>query len=83
MTEAEIRDGDTVLIRYADTPKDGAIQVGRYKRKSTLKRLRETGGGWELHYEGGSGRIIPVNSGEYHIQGEFAAVLPEDNAVAE
>jgi SOS-response transcriptional repressor LexA len=78
MAEAGIRDGDTVLVRYADAPKDGAIQVVRYKGKSTLKRLREVEGkGWELHYEDGTGQVIPVDSGQYEVQGDFVAVLPE------
>jgi len=76
MTEAGIRDGDLVLIRYADAPRDGAIQVVRYKDQSTLKRLRETGKGWELHYEDGSGHVIRGDSAEYEVQGEFIAVLP-------
>jgi SOS-response transcriptional repressor LexA len=75
MAEAGIRDGDMVLIRYADVPKDGAIQIVRYKDKSTLKRLRETGKGWELHYEDGSGRVIAGDSADYEVQGEFIAVL--------
>jgi SOS-response transcriptional repressor LexA/DNA-binding XRE family transcriptional regulator len=80
MTEAGIRDGDTVLVRHADTPKDGAVQVVRYKGKSTLKRLREVEGkGWELHYEDGTGTVISVDSGKYEVQGDFVAVLPETN----
>jgi repressor LexA len=83
MSEAGIRDGDLVLIRCADAPRDGAVQVVRYQGKSTLKRLREREGrGWELHYEDGSGRVIPVDSGDYQVQGDFVAVLPE-NAVPE
>jgi SOS-response transcriptional repressor LexA len=77
MTEAGIRDGDLVLIRCADVPKDGAIQVVRYKNKSTLKLLREVEGkGWELHYRDGSGKVITCDSNEYEVQGEFEAVLP-------
>ncbi|MDR2185420.1 MAG: XRE family transcriptional regulator [Treponema sp.] len=78
MAEAGIRDGDLVLIRSIDTPVDGAIQVVRYQGKSTLKRLREREDkGWELHYEDGSGKVIPVGDSEdYEIQGEFVAVLP-------
>jgi SOS-response transcriptional repressor LexA len=76
MAEAGIRDGDMVLIRYADVPKDGFIQVVRYKDQSTLKRLRKTGKGWELHYEDGSGRVITGDSADYEVQGEFIAVLP-------
>jgi SOS-response transcriptional repressor LexA len=79
MAEAGIRDGDLALVRRADTPRDGAIQVVRYQGKSTLKRLREVEGkGWELHYEDGSGRFIPANSGDYEVQGEFVAILPHN-----
>ena len=78
MAEAGIRDGDTVLIRHADAPRDGAIQVVRYRDKSTLKLLREAeGGGWELHYRDGTGRVIRCDSNEYETLGEFEAVLPE------
>ena len=77
MVEAGIRDGDLVLIRCADVPRDGAVQVVRYQDKSTLKRLREVGGkGWELHYEDGSGRLIFCASNDYEVQGEFVAILP-------
>jgi len=84
MEEAGIRDGDMVLIRHEDVPKDGAIQVVRYQDKSTLKRLRETeDGGWELHYEDGSGRLISCTSNDYEVQGEFVAILPDkrDNKI--
>jgi SOS-response transcriptional repressor LexA len=77
MEEAGIRDGDMVLIRFADVPRDGAIQVVRYQDKSTLKRLRKVEGkGWELHYEDGSGRLISCTSNDYEVQGEFVAILP-------
>jgi SOS-response transcriptional repressor LexA len=81
MAVAGIRDGDRVLIRHTDAPVDGAIQVVRYQGKSTLKRLKEVeGGGWEMHYEDGSGKVVLLNSRDYQVQGEFAAVLPP-NAV--
>jgi SOS-response transcriptional repressor LexA len=77
MAETGIRDGDMVLVRCTDAPRDGAIQVVRYKDKSTLKLLKEAeGGAWELHYRDGSGRAIRCDSGEYETQGEFEAVLP-------
>lgn len=77
MSETGIRDGDMILIRCTDTPANGAIQVLRYQGKSTLKRLREVEGkGWEMHYEDGSGKVVPLDSGDYEVQGEFVAVLP-------
>jgi SOS-response transcriptional repressor LexA len=81
MSEVGIRDGDRVLIRHRDTPVDGTIQVVRYQGKSTLKRLRELeGGGWEMHYEDGSGKVVLLDSGDYEVQGEFVAVLPQKAA---
>jgi SOS-response transcriptional repressor LexA len=83
MSETGIRDGDAVLIRCTGAPANGAIQVLRYHGKSTLKRLREVEGrGWEMHYEDGSGKVVPLDSGDYDVQGEFVAVLPP-NAVPE
>ena len=77
MSETGIRDGDAVLVRCTGTPASGAIQVLRYQGRSTLKRLREVeGGGWEMHYEDGSGKVVPLDSGDYEVQGEFVAVLP-------
>jgi SOS-response transcriptional repressor LexA len=79
MSAAGIPDGSAVLIRRADAPRDGAIQVVAWEGRSTLKRLREKeGGGWELHYEDGTNRVITVGSGEYRVQGDFVAVLPPE-----
>jgi|GEM_PF-2503361 len=81
MIEAGIRDGDLVLIRQAGVPQDRAIMVIRSDGESTLKRLREVEGkGWELHYEDGSGRIIPPGKADYEVQGEFVAVVPESSS---
>ena len=78
MTGAGILDGDLALIRYADVPRDGAIQVVRYRDKVTLKRLREVEGkGWELRYMDGSGEAITCDSDEYETLGEFVTVLPK------
>ena len=79
MTGAGILDGDMVLIRYADVPRDGAIQVVRYRDKVTLKRLREIEGkGWELHYMDGSEKVINCDSDDYETLGEFVTVLPKN-----
>jgi SOS-response transcriptional repressor LexA len=75
MIEAGIRDGDRVLVRCADVPANGAIMVVSYRGKSTLKRLRETEKGWELHFEDGSGQVITVTSNRYQVQGEFKSIL--------
>ena len=81
MEEAGIRDGDLVLIRCTNVPRDGAIQVVRYQDKSTLKLLREVEGkGWELHYRDGTGRVITCDSNEYETQGEFEAIITKKRA---
>jgi SOS-response transcriptional repressor LexA len=78
MTAAGIPDGAAVLIRRAEAPRDGAIQVVQCQGRSTLKRLREMEGkDWRLCYEDGPGRYIEIASGdEYTVQGDFVAVLP-------
>jgi SOS-response transcriptional repressor LexA len=80
MTAAGIPDGCTVLIRRSDVPRDGAIQVVRRGGKSTLKRMREIPGkGWKICFEDYTRRFIEIDPGdEFHIQGDFIAVLPED-----
>jgi hypothetical protein len=35
-----------------------------------------------MHYEDGSGKVVLLDSGDYEVQGEFAAVVP-GNAAAE
>jgi SOS-response transcriptional repressor LexA len=79
MSAAGIPDGCTVLIRRSDVPRDGAIQVVRNGRRSTLKRMREgEDHTWALHYEDDSERLIPIKKDEeYQVQGDFVAVLPE------
>jgi SOS-response transcriptional repressor LexA len=79
MTEANIPDGAVVIIAQSDEPVDGAIQVVRYKNKSTLKRVcRGKNGDWELRFEDGSGAFITVDSGDFEVQGTFLAVVPRD-----
>jgi SOS-response transcriptional repressor LexA len=78
MTEAGIHDGDIILIRCENVPRDNAIQVVQYDGKSTLKLLKQNeGNGWELHYRDGTGQIINCQSNDYKTQGEFEAVLPK------
>jgi SOS-response transcriptional repressor LexA len=82
MTAAGIANGSAVLIRRADTPRDGAIQVVAWQGRSTLKRLREKeGGGWELHFEDGTNRVIAVESKDCRVQGDFVAVLPPESQI--
>jgi SOS-response transcriptional repressor LexA len=77
MTDAGIPDGCVALIRKADAPRDGAVQVVRCGGKSTLKRMVEgEGKGRRLKYEDGSGAYIdPGSEEEYEVQGEFVTVL--------
>jgi SOS-response transcriptional repressor LexA len=80
MTAAGIPDGVLVLIHISDTPRDGAIQVVEHQGEATLKRMREIPGkGWKICFDDHSGRFIEIGLGdEFHIQGDFIAVLPED-----
>jgi SOS-response transcriptional repressor LexA len=80
MTAAGIPDGVRVLIRISDTPIDGAIQVVARQGEATLKRIREVPGkGWKICFDDHSGRYIEIGpEDEFHIQGNFIAVLPED-----
>lgn len=81
MTEADIYNGDYVLIRKAEEPINGKIMLVRYENSSTLKRIkieakedRKTGSKTEtvfLLWENGSGDFKQVDSEEYQIQGEF------------
>jgi SOS-response transcriptional repressor LexA/DNA-binding XRE family transcriptional regulator len=79
MTAADIPDGCTVLIRRSDVPQDGAIQVVERQGEATLKRMREVPGeGWMICFDNGSREVVGVSPGdEFHIQGDFVAVLPE------
>ncbi|MDR2185700.1 MAG: helix-turn-helix domain-containing protein [Treponema sp.] len=80
MTAAGIPDGVLVLIRISDVPRDGAIQVVECQGEATLKRMREIPGkGWKICFDDHTGRYIEIGPGdEFHIQGDFIAVLPED-----
>jgi SOS-response transcriptional repressor LexA/DNA-binding XRE family transcriptional regulator len=79
MTAAGIPDGVLVLIRISDTPRDGAIQVVEHQGEATLKRMREVPGkGWKICFDDHTGRYIEIGpEDEFHIQGDFVAILPE------
>jgi SOS-response transcriptional repressor LexA len=79
MVKAGIPDGGLALFRISDTPRDGAIQLVERQGEATVKRMREIPGkGWEICFEDGSGEVIPVGPGdEFHIQGDFVAILPD------
>jgi len=84
MTAAGIPDGVLVLIRISDVPRDGTIQVVEHQGDVTLKRIREIpGGGWKICFDDYSGRYIEVGpDDEFHVQGDFVAVLPEEGKQA-
>jgi SOS-response transcriptional repressor LexA len=79
MTAAGIPDGCLALFRISDAPRDGAIQIVEYQGEATVKRMREVPGkGWKICFEDGSEKVIEIGPGdEFHIQGDFIAVLPE------
>ncbi|MDR2897488.1 MAG: helix-turn-helix domain-containing protein [Spirochaetaceae bacterium] len=78
MCEAGIPDGSIILIRKSEVPCEGSIQIVRIGKHSTLKRVcRDNNGNWELRYEDGTNRVIKVDSDDFHVQGDFLAVLPE------
>jgi SOS-response transcriptional repressor LexA len=81
MIAAGIPDGVRVLIRKSDVPIDGAIQVVEHQGEITIKRVRELpGGGWKLCFEDYSGGYIEIGPGdEFHIQGDFVMVIPEED----
>ena len=81
MTAAGIPDGVLVLIRKSDVARHGAIQVVEHQGEVSLKRLMETPGeGWRICFDDLTGRFIKIDPGdEFHVQGDFVAVLPEDN----
>ena len=81
MTERGIRDGDIVLIRRTDVPRDGAVQVVRYQNRVTLKMMHETEKGWELRYKDGTRQVILCDSDDYEVLGEFEAILPENTKI--
>jgi SOS-response transcriptional repressor LexA len=85
MTEAGILDCAIVLIRQNNIPKDNAIQVVMHDGQTTLKRMRrDNTGNWKLCYEDGTGKCIEIQPNEeYHILGDFVAVLPEKSGKEE
>ena len=76
MTEAGIKDGSHVLLEYSNEPQAGAIMVIKYGANTTLKLLHQTEtGGWELHYQDGSGAKVELKDYEWEVLGLFVRVL--------
>jgi hypothetical protein len=50
-----------------------------YQREATVKRMQEIPGkGWKIYFDDHTGRYIQIGPGDdFHIQGDFIAVLPE------
>jgi SOS-response transcriptional repressor LexA len=69
MVEADIDEGDKVVIRYTREPIDGKIMLVRHEGASTLKRLSHRAGKWYLCWDDNSGREIKVNSKGFEVQG--------------
>jgi SOS-response transcriptional repressor LexA len=80
MTAAGIPDGCLALFRISDTPRDDAIQIVACQGEATVKRMREIPGkGWKICFDDGTRRFIEIGpEDEFHVQGDFIAVLSED-----
>jgi SOS-response transcriptional repressor LexA len=80
MISAGIPDGCLALFRISDMPRDGGIQIVEWDEEATVKRIREVPGkGWKICFDDGTKRHIDIAPGEEpRIQGDFIAVLPED-----
>jgi SOS-response transcriptional repressor LexA len=62
MSEADINEGDMVVIRHTEDPIDGKIMLIRHEGASTLKRLSHRDGKWYLCWDDNSGMEIQVDS---------------------
>ena len=76
MINANIEDGDYVLVRHAEAPKHNSIMLIRHENDSTIKRIKIKGE-QEVYmaWDDGSGRIERLDNQEYEIQGEYMGVL--------
>ena len=76
MTEANIEDGDYVMLRHTNAPQHNRIMLIRHGNDSTLKRIKMKGDQEVfMAWEDGSGRIERLDDQEYEIQGEFMGIL--------
>ena len=75
MAEADINDGDVVIVRRDRDLIDGRIFLVRYEDEYVLKRYRRNADGTErLDYEDGSGRSVVVRPGDWQVIGAFCFV---------
>jgi len=74
MMDANILDGDLVIIRKQDVAEDGDIVVALIEDEATLKRFYRDGEGVRL--EPANRRMTPIHvrSGEFRIQGKLVGV---------
>ena len=79
MTEANIQDGDYVLLERAEYPQHGRTMLIRYNDSSTLKRIKISEGRdgekevW-MCWEDGSGKSERLQEDGYEIQGRLVAI---------
>ncbi|MGD0999482.1 MAG: transcriptional repressor LexA [Candidatus Brocadiia bacterium] len=74
MKDADILDGDVVIIRRQDTADDGDIVVALIDDESTLKRLRIEQGRVRLDPANDRMKPIYVDGQEFRVQGKVVAV---------
>lgn len=76
MIEAGILDGDTVIIRKADTANNGQIVVALVKdQEATLKTLRKKGGSVALEAANPDYKTQIYGPGEVKVQGTLAGLI--------
>lgn len=74
MKDADILDGDLVIIRKQNTADDGDIVVALIEDEATLKRFYHEAGGARLQPANRDMAPIHVRSGEFRIQGKVVGV---------
>ena len=76
MFEAGILDGDTVIIRRADTASNGEIVVALVKdQEATLKTLRKKGGSLALEAANPDYKTQIYGPGEVKVQGKLVGLI--------
>jgi repressor LexA len=69
MVDAGINEGDMVVIRKSEEAVNGEIMLVRHENASTLKKIAVKKGKTYLCWEDGTSKQLPVNSGDYEVQG--------------
>jgi len=73
MINAGIFDGDLVVVRRADTARDGEIVVGMIEDEATVKRLRRVDG--VVHLMPENDAFEPIVSDQITLAGVVVGVL--------